>query len=81
MNLHHLLVFHTIAKTGSITSSSKQLNISQPALSRELRVLENRFGVTLFERLPRGMRLTNSGKILPSTPTDFSRLLTPPSWQ
>ena len=64
MNLHHLLVFHTIAKTGSITSSSKQLNISQPALSRELRVLENRFGVTLFERLPRGMRLTNSGKIL-----------------
>jgi LysR family transcriptional regulator, low CO2-responsive transcriptional regulator len=64
MNLHHLLVFHTIAKTGSITSSSKQLNISQPALSRELRVLENRFGITLFERHPRGMRLTNSGKIL-----------------
>jgi hypothetical protein len=28
MNLHHLLVFHTIAKTGSITSSAKQLNIS-----------------------------------------------------
>jgi DNA-binding transcriptional LysR family regulator len=64
MNLHHLLVFHTIAKTGSITSSSKQLNISQPALSRELRELENRFGVTLFERIPRGMRLTYPGKIL-----------------
>lgn len=64
MNLHHLLVFHTIAQTGSITSSSKRLNISQPALSRELRELENRFGVALFERLPRGMRLTHPGKIL-----------------
>jgi DNA-binding transcriptional LysR family regulator len=64
MNLHHLLVFHTIAKTGSITSSSKQLRISQPALSRELKELENRFGVILFERLPRGMRLTYPGKIL-----------------
>jgi DNA-binding transcriptional LysR family regulator len=64
MNLHHLLVFHTIAKTGSITSSSKQLRISQPALSRELKELENRLGVTLFERLPRGMRLTHAGKVL-----------------
>jgi DNA-binding transcriptional LysR family regulator len=64
MNLHHLLVFHTIAKTGSITSSSKQLRISQPALSRELKELENRLSVTLFERLPRGMRLTPAGKVL-----------------
>lgn len=64
MNLHHLLVFHTIAKTGSITSSSKKLRISQPALSRELKELEQRFGVILFERLPRGMRLTPAGKIL-----------------
>lgn len=64
MNLHHLLVFHTIAKTGSITSSSKQLHISQPALSRELKELENRLRVKLFERLPRGMRLTHAGKVL-----------------
>jgi DNA-binding transcriptional LysR family regulator len=64
MNLHHLLVFHSIAKTGSITSSSRQLRISQPALSRELRELENRFGVTLFERVPRGMKLTHAGKVL-----------------
>lgn len=64
MNLHHLLVFHSIAKTGSITASSKQLRISQPALSRELKELEKRFGVTLFERVPRGMRLTHAGKVL-----------------
>jgi len=64
MNLHHFLIFHTIAKTGSITSSSKQLHISQPALSRELKELENRLNVTLFERLPRGMRLTHAGNVL-----------------
>jgi len=64
MNLHHLLVFHTIAETGSITASSKALHISQPALSRELRELEERFGLALFERLPRGMRLTGAGEVL-----------------
>ncbi|AMS13088.1 transcriptional regulator [Pseudomonas chlororaphis] len=64
MNLHHLLVFHTIAKTGSITACAKALNISQPALSRELRKLEERFGLTLFERQPRGMRLTHAGEVL-----------------
>lgn len=64
MNLHHLLVFHTVARTGSITASSKELHISQPALSRELRELESRVGITLFERLPRGMRLTHAGTVL-----------------
>lgn len=64
MNLHHLLVFHTVAKTGSITASSKQLHISQPALSRELRELESRMGLGLFERMPRGMRLTHAGIVL-----------------
>ncbi|AZC31831.1 LysR family transcriptional regulator YeiE [Pseudomonas chlororaphis subsp. piscium] len=64
MNLHHLLVFHTTAKTGSITACAKALHISQPALSRELRKLEERFGLTLFERQPRGMRLTHAGEVL-----------------
>lgn len=64
MNLHHLLVFHTIAKTGSITACSRALHISQPALSRELRELEDSFGLSLFERLPRGMRLTGAGEVL-----------------
>ncbi|HEU0230800.1 MAG TPA: LysR family transcriptional regulator [Burkholderiaceae bacterium] len=64
MNLHHLSVFHTIAITGSITASSQQLHISQPALSHELKNLEDRLGVALFERLPRGMRLTHAGEVL-----------------
>lgn len=61
MNLHHLRVFHVTAKAGSITAASRELHVSQPALSRELKTFEDRLGVVLFERLPRGMRLTQAG--------------------
>ena len=64
MNLHHLSVFFAVAETGSLTASAARLHISQPALSRELRALEGRLGVRLFERHSRGMRLTQAGEVL-----------------
>ncbi|KGI77527.1 LysR family transcriptional regulator [Oleiagrimonas soli] len=64
MNLHHLSIFHAIAETGSISASARRLHISQPALSRELKTFEARLGVTLFERMPRGMQLTQAGQVL-----------------
>lgn len=64
MNLHHLSVFYAIAETGSLTASARKLHISQPALSRELKIFEDRLGVTLFERHPKGMRLTQAGEVL-----------------
>jgi DNA-binding transcriptional LysR family regulator len=64
MNLHHLLVFHVTARTGSITACSRELHVSQPALSRELKVFQERLRVDLFERVPRGMRLTAAGEVL-----------------
>lgn len=64
MNLHHLAVFHAIAESGSISASARKLHISQPALSRELKTFETRLGVQLFERMPRGMRLTEAGCVL-----------------
>jgi DNA-binding transcriptional LysR family regulator len=64
MNLHHLSIFHAVAGTGSLTASARKLHISQPALSRELKVFEERLGVALFERHSRGMRLTQAGEIL-----------------
>lgn len=64
MNLHHLSIFLAIAECGSITAASKRQHISQPALSRELKVFEERMGVRLFERLPKGMRLTEAGEVL-----------------
>ena len=64
MNLHHLAIFHAIAETGSMSAAAVKLRISQPALSRELKAFEEREGVRLFERLPRGMRLTEPGHVL-----------------
>jgi len=64
MNLHHLAIFHAIAETGSISASAERMHISQPAISRQLKEFERRMGVVLFERLPRGMRLTQPGEVL-----------------
>jgi DNA-binding transcriptional LysR family regulator len=64
MNLRHLAVFHGIAKAGSVNAAARLLHTSQPAVSRELRTLEDRLGVPLFDRLPRGMRLTEAGRML-----------------
>ncbi|WP_313203582.1 LysR family transcriptional regulator [Stenotrophomonas sp.] len=64
MNLHHLAIFHAIAETGSISAAAIRVRVSQPALSRELKDFEGRLGLVLFERLPRGMRLTEPGKVL-----------------
>ncbi|MGY8564582.1 LysR family transcriptional regulator [Paracidovorax citrulli] len=64
MNLHHLAIFHAIAETGSISAAALRMHVSQPALSRELKAFEARLGVVLFERQPRGMRLTDPGKVL-----------------
>jgi DNA-binding transcriptional LysR family regulator len=64
MNLRHLFVFHGIAKAGSVNSAARLLHTSQPAVSRELRTLEDRLGQPLFDRLPRGMRLTEAGRLL-----------------
>jgi DNA-binding transcriptional LysR family regulator len=64
MNLHHLAIFHCIAQTGSISACAERMHISQPAISRQLKDFERRIGVVLFERLPRGMRLTQPGEVL-----------------
>lgn len=64
MNLRHLAVFHAVAKTGSVNAAAPLLRTSQPAVSRELQTLEGRLGMPLFDRLPRGMRLTEAGQVL-----------------
>lgn len=64
MNLHHLEIFHAIAQGGSISACAQRMHISQPAISRQLKDFEQRIGVVLFDRLPRGMRLTQPGEVL-----------------
>lgn len=61
MNLHHLKVFLAVAEAGSISSGAEHLHISQPAVTREIRDLEASLDLRLFDRLPRGVQLTEGG--------------------
>lgn len=53
-----------VARFGSIRKAAERLNISPSALNRRILNLEAEYGVQLFERLPRGMRLTSAGELL-----------------
>ncbi len=64
MDLSHLRSFVTVAKLGHLTRAAETLHLSQPALSGHIKVLEEGFGVTLFERSSTGMALTPSGRRL-----------------
>ena len=63
LNYHHLYYFWVIAGEGSITKACKRLNLSQPALSLQLRTLEEAIGEKLFERVGRNLVLTDVGKM------------------
>ena len=64
MNLNHLAIFHAVAESGSVSAAAKRLHISQPAVSKQLREFEEKEGLPLFDRLPKGMRLTAAGEML-----------------
>ncbi len=63
LNYHHLLYFRIIATEGSIAKASEKLLVGQPALSSQLRQLEENLGQQLFERKNRSLVLTEAGKI------------------
>lgn len=53
-----------VAKIGSIRRAAAQLNVSPSAVNRQILKLEAEYGTDLFERLPRGLRLTAAGELL-----------------
>ena len=61
MELGHLRYFVMAAEEGNISRASERLNVSQPAVSRQIKDLEEELGVQLFTREPNGMRLTEAG--------------------
>ena len=64
MELRHLRYFITVAEEGSfLTAAQRRLNTSQPSLSRQIRDLESEVGVQLLERQPRGVALTDAGRV------------------
>jgi len=64
MNRNHLALFHAVAQAGGISRGAERLRVSQPAVSKQMKELEAALGVRLLERLPRGSRLTDGGKLL-----------------
>lgn len=62
MDLRSVRYFIQIADCGSITRAAGNLGVAQPALSRQLRAMEEELGMPLLVRLPRGVRLTAAGR-------------------
>jgi aminoethylphosphonate catabolism LysR family transcriptional regulator len=60
----HLRAFHAIAVEGGVTRAARRLNVSQPTLSQQLKALEARHGVTLFEGRKSPLKLTAAGRDL-----------------
>lgn len=69
LDLKQLRALLAIAESGSVTRAAEMLHIVQPAVSRQLRLLEEDLGTPLFERGSRGMALTEAGHIL----VDYAR--------
>ena len=60
--LYH--IFLTVARSSSISGAAKSLYISQPAVSKSIKKLEESLGVSLIKRSSKGITLTNEGNIL-----------------
>jgi DNA-binding transcriptional LysR family regulator len=64
LDIAALRSFLTVAETGGVTRASSQLNLTQSAVSLQIKRLEDSFGCTLFERSGRGVTLTSQGEQL-----------------
>ncbi len=63
LNYNHLYYFHVAALEGSVASAAQRLGVTQPTVSEQVRALERALGVSLFERHPTGLKLTEAGRL------------------
>lgn len=64
MDIQALEAFWWIAKTGSFNKAAERLYLTQPSVTARIQALEKELGQPLFERKPRGVRLTDAGRVL-----------------
>jgi LysR family nitrogen assimilation transcriptional regulator len=64
MDIKELRNFMHVARAGSVSRAAEELRLAQPALSRQIKKLEHEFGVALFARHGRGVRLSAAGSLL-----------------
>ncbi len=78
MHAAALRYLEKVARAGSIRQAAERLNVAASAINRQILKLEDEFGVQLFQRLPRGLRLTPAGDLAVrharATLHDFERL-------
>ena len=75
MDWDKLRVFHAVADKGSLTHAGDVLHLSQSAVSRQIRALEESLNVTLFHRHARGLILTEQGELLFDATTQMVKRL------
>ncbi len=74
LNYHHLLYFWTVVRAGSIQKASQQLQVSPPAISAQLKLLDDQLGEKLFTRSGRRLVLTETGRTVFSYAEDIFSL-------
>ena len=64
MTIRQLEYFCAVVEEGSVSAASRKLHVAQPPMSRQIALLEQELGVTLFRRGNKGMLLTEAGESL-----------------
>lgn len=64
MEIHQLVYFVAVAETGSFSRAAERCNVAQPSISQQIMKLEHELDTPLFDRLRRGVVLTDAGRML-----------------
>ena len=75
LTLRQIEIFNAVAKLGNYTQAAKELHLSQPAVSMQIRQLEESIGLPLFEQLGKKMHLTDAGRHMYSYGRSMAELL------
>lgn len=63
LNYNHLYYFHVASVEGTVAAAAQRLGVTQPTVSEQIKALERTLGMTLFERTPTGLKLTDAGRL------------------